>query len=138
MLLAHVVWLDSQHSFFFLGISLLPPPLQNPEHVVYSHCADKMQDLGKQQISSCFVTFQLNLFLRCTLPLLLLQNPLCLKTILCVVMNSYLRQSCVKENSACQIKISMFKKFKNLNPALRWFSRIKNNWYNWKSKFHFN
>lgn len=65
---------------FFLGISLLPPSLQNPERATYSHCADKKQDLGKQQISSCFVTFQLSLTLRCTLPLLLLQNLLCLMT----------------------------------------------------------
>lgn len=74
MLLVRVVWLDCQHSFFSLGISLLPPSLENPERAASSHCADKKQDLGKQQSSSCFVAFQLNLTLRCTLPLLLLQN----------------------------------------------------------------
>ena len=78
MLLASTVWLDSQHLFSFLGVSLLPPFLQNQECVAYSDRADQKQDLGKQQISGCFVTLQLSLTLRCTLPLLPLQNLLCL------------------------------------------------------------
>lgn len=122
-------------TFIFFPWYLLASSLRNPERTAYSHCADEKQDLGKQQISSYFVTFQLNLILRYTLPLLFLQN--LLSGILCVVVNAYLRQRCLKENSACLIRVSMLKNFNNLSSALRWFSRIKNNWF-WKSKLHFN